>query len=89
MSGKSGDISRATHSGTYHDKHTGYEAPTALRFEWEGESRQKNGKIRAEVEVEVGQIEGEKGLIEKVSTSALASSVPPKRAKLISMLASL
>jgi hypothetical protein len=46
---------------------TGYDAPSKVKFVWDGQRRDGVGRVKAEIEVETGREKGEKGLIEKVS----------------------
>jgi hypothetical protein len=65
------DVSSATHSSPVHDKFTGYNAPGAIEFRWEG--NRVNGKGRASAKVSVDKLGvelGEGGLIEKVDVLA-------------------
>lgn len=66
----SGSVSRAIHTGSAPDAVTGYDGPTGLRFEWEANSLQGDGRASAEVQVATSVNEGEGGLIERVSVLA-------------------
>lgn len=64
-------VSRATHTSTAKDDCTGYEAPTGIKFEWEGDSRgEGGGRVRAELDLPLSIEEGKNGLIEKVNVLA-------------------
>lgn len=60
------DVSSATHIGSQKEETTGYDAPSKVKFVWDGQRRDGPGRVKAEVEVETGRETGEKGLIEKV-----------------------
>ncbi|KAJ9126416.1 hypothetical protein QFC24_002155 [Naganishia onofrii] len=60
------DTSSVTHSDVKKDEQTGYEAPGSVKFVWDGERRDKEGRVKASVEVETGREKGQKGLVEKV-----------------------
>ncbi|KAJ9118334.1 hypothetical protein QFC22_004248 [Naganishia vaughanmartiniae] len=60
------DVSSVTHSDMQKDEMTGYPAPGSVKFVWDGERRDKAGRVKAQVEVQTGREKGEKGLIEKV-----------------------
>ncbi|RSH87266.1 putative cell survival pathways protein [Saitozyma podzolica] len=65
------DVSSATHSSPVHDKFTGYNAPGAIEFQWEGKRVDGKGKASAKVSVDkLGAELGEGGLIEKVDVLA-------------------
>jgi hypothetical protein len=65
-------VSSATHTTTAHDDFTGYEAPTGIKFEWEGESNAVGGgKVTAVVEKPLSIEVGQGGLIEKVRWRSL------------------
>jgi hypothetical protein len=65
-------VSSATHTATAHDDFTGYEAPTGIKFEWEGESNAVGGgKVTAVVEKPLSIEVGQGGLIEKVRWPSL------------------
>jgi hypothetical protein len=64
-------VSSATHTSKAHDDFTGYEAPTGIKFEWEGESNAVGGaKVTAVVEKPLSIEVGQGGLIEKVNVLA-------------------
>lgn len=68
------DVSKATHTSTAKDPLTGYMAPTGIKFEWEGDSRVKDGeRIKAEIEAPLSIEDGQGGLIEKVGGVGAAS----------------
>jgi hypothetical protein len=63
-----GDVCRATHLSTAKDEETGYDGPTALRFEWQGKQVGEPSKqVKASLEVQTSLDEGKGGLVEKVS----------------------
>lgn len=69
------EVSRATHLSTAKDPLTGYEAPTGIRFEWEGDVREGSqgsagGRVKAELETPLSLEDGQGGLIEKVNVLA-------------------
>jgi hypothetical protein len=65
------DVSSATHSSPVHDKFTGYNAPGAIEFQWEGKRVDGKGRASAKVSVDkLGAELGEGGLIEKVDVLA-------------------
>jgi hypothetical protein len=64
------DISSVTQSKNLKDKDTGYEAPGAIVFNWEGEKVQGGGRVKAQVSAPQGIVQGENGLIEKVDVLA-------------------
>lgn len=65
------DVSSATHSSPVHDKFTGYNAPGAIEFRWEGKRVDGKGKASAKISVDkLGAELGEGGLIEKVDVLA-------------------
>ena len=64
-------MSSATHLTTARDSDTGYAAPTAIEFKWEGERRDGKGKMDARVRVDkLGMTVAEGGLMEKVDVLA-------------------
>lgn len=65
-------ISRATHLKTTLDPFTGYKAPTEFLFQWGAPSilRDVPGRFDASVQVDVGQPDNYKGLVEKVDVLA-------------------
>ncbi|KAJ9090655.1 hypothetical protein QFC19_009513 [Naganishia cerealis] len=64
------DVSSATHIGAQKEESTGYDAPARVKFVWDGERRDAQGRVKGEIEVETGREKGEKGLIEKVDVLA-------------------
>jgi hypothetical protein len=64
------DVSSATHIGSQKEETTGYDAPSRVKFVWDGQRRDGAGRLKAEIEVETGREKGEKGLIEKVRLAA-------------------
>lgn len=69
---QTGEICRATHTKTGKDSLTGYDAPLAMKFEWEGKEQDKSTPIKADVEVQTSLNEGEGGLIQKVRHNVVA-----------------
>lgn len=65
-------ISRAVHVNPVYDAETGYKQPSALVFQWAGQSLLENspGKISATIKVDVGGPTAPKGLVEKVDVLA-------------------
>lgn len=70
------DVSSATHIGAQKEETTGYDAPSKVKFVWDGQRRDGAGRLKAELEVETGREKGEKGLIEKVQSSGDPSNLP-------------
>ncbi|ORY32787.1 oxidative stress survival, Svf1-like protein [Naematelia encephala] len=66
------DVCSATHFGAAHDKDTGYMAPSAVEFQWEGDRRDGQGRLSAKVRTEEGSgaTVGKGGLMEKVDVLA-------------------
>ncbi|KAJ7707702.1 oxidative stress survival Svf1-like protein [Mycena rosella] len=64
--------SRAVHLKPYSDTETGYQAPSELAFEWAAPSllAESPGAYAAKVQVDVGDNEHPKGLVEKVDVLA-------------------
>ncbi|KAF5367378.1 hypothetical protein D9758_003690 [Tetrapyrgos nigripes] len=64
--------SRASHLKPVLDPETGYQKPSELLFEWAGPSviRGSSGTYKALLQVDVGDVEKPKGLIEKVDVLA-------------------
>lgn len=65
-------ISRVTHLNPIHDAETGYKKPRELLFQWAGPSLVTDapGALSAKLQVDVGDNEHPKGLIEKVDVLA-------------------
>ena len=67
----SSEVSSAKHLSSAKDSDTGYSAPTAIEFNWEGQHRGEKGKVSAKVKVDkLGTTVAEGGLIEKVDVLA-------------------
>jgi len=64
--------SRVSHLRPMHDPETGYQKPNELLFQWAGPSviRGTPGTYKASLQVDVGDVENPKGLIEKVDVLA-------------------
>jgi hypothetical protein len=64
---ESGEVCLATHVSTARDEETGYDGPTALKFEWQGaQIGEPTKQVKATLEVATSLEEGKGGLIEKV-----------------------
>ncbi|EAU85479.2 survival factor 1 [Coprinopsis cinerea okayama7 len=65
-------ISRTTHLDTQFDQETGYKKPSRQIVEWKGPSilADAPGTVTGKVEVDVGDVENPKGLIEKIDVLA-------------------
>ncbi|KAH8826435.1 oxidative stress survival, Svf1-like protein [Flagelloscypha sp. PMI_526] len=61
-------VSKATHSEGVKDKDTGYSMPSSITFEWAGPSvvPEKKGAWKANMTVDLGNLQKPRGLIEKV-----------------------
>lgn len=65
-------MSRATHINLFHDKDTGYEAPSGITFQWAGPSivPEAKGTAKADLQLDVGTYYAPKGLVQKVDVLA-------------------
>ncbi|GLB40383.1 putative svf1-like C-terminal lipocalin-like domain containing protein [Lyophyllum shimeji] len=70
--GEPGVSSRTIHLDTFVDPDTSYKAPRRIHFRWRGKSviPDSPGPVKADLEVDVGDNEHPKGLIEKVDVLA-------------------
>ncbi|KAF5382172.1 hypothetical protein D9615_004403 [Tricholomella constricta] len=67
-----GVVSRTTHLNAVLDPDTSYKQPRQILFEWQAPSilLESPGTVKAKLEVDVGDLENPKGLIEKVDVLA-------------------
>jgi hypothetical protein len=66
----SSTVSRVSHLNCELDPDTTYNKPSSLLFEWAGKSVLEAGTVKAKVEIDVGNVQQPKGLVEKVDVLA-------------------